>query len=464
MSRSLHELSAVALAQQYRAGTLSPVEATQAVLDRIAKCEDKVNAMYFVTADDALETAKAAEARYRAGEPLGPMDGVPITVKDIIASAGHPTPSGTGAADLDKLETDDAPPTARVKEAGCVIVGKTTMPDLGMLSSGVSSLHGTTRNPWDLSRNTGGSSSGAGAALAAGYGPLALGTDIGGSVRLPAAACGVFAHKPSLGRVPIYPPYWGRTTGPMTRTVTDSMLLMSALTRPDARDYMCLPPADDDYAGAAPLPLKGLKIGLVRNIGIGLAPTDEVLGALDGAARAMEAAGAIVEPVDPFLARSMLDGLDLLFRSRALGDLEKRGPEKAAKVLPFITEWAKGAKGRTAVELAEAVNQIMAMRDAAVSTTEPFDFLLLPTSPIPAYDADEPCPGSDPAKPFEHITYTAAFNQSEQPAASLNWTYTSGGLPLGIQIVGHRFDDLGVLRLMLSLEEMRPEQRPLPEL
>ena len=165
MSRSLHELSAVALAQQYRAGTLSPVEATQAVLDRIAKCEDKVNAMYFVTADDALETAKAAEARYRAGEPLGPMDGVPITVKDIIASAGHPTPSGTGAADLDKLETDDAPPTARVKEAGCVIVGKTTMPDLGMLSSGVSSLHGTTRNPWDLSRNTGGSSSGAGAAL-----------------------------------------------------------------------------------------------------------------------------------------------------------------------------------------------------------------------------------------------------------------------------------------------------------
>ena len=264
--------------------------------------------------------------------------------------------------------------------------------------------------------------------------------------------------------MPIYPPYWGRTTGPMTRTVTDSMLLMSALTRPDARDYMCLPPADDDYAGAAPLPLKGLKIGLVRNIGIGLAPTDEVLGALDGAARAMEAAGAIVEPVDPFLVRSMLDGLDLLFRSRALGDLEKRGPEKAAKVLPFITEWAKGAEGRTAVELAEAVNQIMAMRDAAVSTTEPFDFLLLPTSPIPAYDADEPCPGSDPAKPFEHITYTAAFNQSEQPAASLNWTYTSGGLPLGIQIVGHRFDDLGVLRLMLSLEEMRPEQRPLPEL
>lgn len=464
MEHPLTALSATALAALYAKGALSPVEATRAVLDRIAACEDRINAMALVLADEAMEAAKASEARYRAGRPLGALDGVPITIKDIVGSAGHASPCGTAAADLSARETVDSPPVARVKEAGCVIVGKTTMPDVGMLSSGVSSLYGTTRNPWNLARNPGGSSSGAGAALAAGYGPLALGTDIGGSVRLPAAACGVFGHKPSLGRVPIHPPYWGRVTGPMTRTVTDSMLLMAVLTRPDPRDFMSLPPAHDDYAGAGPVPIQGLRIGLVRDIGVGLEPTEEVLATLDGAARALEAAGAIVEPVEPFLTRDMADGLDLLFRARTLNELEKIPPEAVARMLPFIVTWARGAEGRSAVEMAEALNQLMAVREAAVRATEPFDFLLLPTSPIPAYEAEAPCPGSDPGRPFEHLNYTAAFNQSEQPAASLSWGYTADGLPLGIQIVGHRFDDIGVLRLMLALEEMRPEQRPWPAL
>jgi aspartyl-tRNA(Asn)/glutamyl-tRNA(Gln) amidotransferase subunit A len=230
---ALHDLSARDLSAAYRTKRLSPVEVVRAALERIAAWDNKINAMYVVDEAGALAQASLSEARWRAGEPLSPLDGVPITIKDNVAVKGIPTPVGTAAADMTPAASD-APPSARVREAGCVLLGKTTMPDFGMLASGISSLHGITRNPWDLVRNPGGSSSGAGAGLVAGYAPLALGTDIGGSVRLPAAYNGVFALKPSLGRVPIYPPYFGRVVGPMTRSVTDAALLMATLSKPDA--------------------------------------------------------------------------------------------------------------------------------------------------------------------------------------------------------------------------------------
>ncbi len=203
--------------------------------------EPRINAMYRVHREAALDAARAAEERWRAGRPLSALDGVPVTLKENIYTRGDPAPIGTRANEDAPPQPCDAPPAARVREAGGVIVGKTTMPDYGMLSSGVSSLHGITRNPWRLDRNTSGSSSGAAAAAAAGYGPLHLGTDIGGSVRLPATHCGLFALKPSLGRVPVHPPYMGRVAGPMTRTVEDAALLMNVLARPDARDFMSLP-------------------------------------------------------------------------------------------------------------------------------------------------------------------------------------------------------------------------------
>ena len=237
---TLYDLTADELSSAYRTRQVSPVEVTRAVLDRIEAWEPKLHAMFVIDAVGALAQATSSERRWRAGEPLSPLDGVPITIKDNIATKGVPTPLGTGAGDMTPAAVD-APPSARVREAGCVLLGKTTMPDYGMLASGVSSLHGVTRNPWNLARNTAGSSSGAGAGIAAGYGPLALGTDIGGSVRLPAAYNGVFALKPSLGRVPIYPPYLGRVTGPMTRTVRDAALLLRELAKPDPRDYMALP-------------------------------------------------------------------------------------------------------------------------------------------------------------------------------------------------------------------------------
>jgi aspartyl-tRNA(Asn)/glutamyl-tRNA(Gln) amidotransferase subunit A len=458
---SLHDLSAMALLAGYRDGSLSPVLAVDAALARIEVLEPKLNAMYVVERDSARAAAKASEARWRKGEPIGPLDGVPITVKDNIQTKGIPTPVGAASAEMSPA-TVDAPPAARVKEAGAILLGKTTMPDFGMLGSGVSSLHGVTRNPWNLARNTAGSSSGAGAAVAAGYGPLALGTDIGGSVRLPAAYCGIFALKPSLGRVPIHPPYAGRVTGPMTRTVTDAALLMNVISQPDARDYMNLPPVSIDFL-QLDRDLKGLKLGFLPEIGAGTTPTPEVRAAIEAAAKAFADAGASVEPMRPFITRGMLDGLDTFFRARALTDMLAMPAERQGKVLPFIREWCGGVNQVSAVELMQAMNQIPAMRQAAVYATQPYDYVLAPTSPIAAYGAEEPCPGSDPRKPFEHICFTMPFNQSEQPACSINAGWTADGLPIGLQIIGRRFDDLGVLQMARAWEKLRPAPRPWPQ-
>jgi aspartyl-tRNA(Asn)/glutamyl-tRNA(Gln) amidotransferase subunit A len=462
MTAELYDLTAVELWHAYRTKELSPVEVTRAVLARIETWEPKLNAMYIIDGDGALEQAAASETRWREGSPLSNLDGVPITIKDLLATRGDPAPVGTAAADFTPAAVDQ-PPAARVREAGCVILGKTTMPDFGMLASGVSSLHGTTRNPWNTQRNTSGSSSGAGAAIAAGYGPLALGTDIGGSVRLPASYNGIFALKPSLGRVPIYPPYLGRVTGPMTRTVSDAALLMNVLTKPDPRDYMALPYDARDWTEALVGQVRGKKLGLLMEIGAGTPPQPDVRRAIEKAAKTLEEAGAVVEQVESFLTDEMLDGLDLFFQSRLLGDIERLPSERQAKVLPFVLSWSRRAEGRSAVDAMRALGQIMLMREKAVATIQGYDFLISPTSPITAYGVDEPAPGSDPTRPFDHIVFTAPFNMSEQPAASICAGYDDGGLPIGLQIVGHRFDDAGVIMLAHSYEGLRVPMRSWPE-
>jgi Asp-tRNA(Asn)/Glu-tRNA(Gln) amidotransferase A subunit family amidase len=463
---AIHDLTALALSSAYRARELSPVEVTQAALARIPQWEPKINAMFVIDAEGALAQARASEARWRAGAPLSALDGVSITIKDNIAVKGFATPVGTAAGDMTPSPAD-APPSARVREAGCVIIGKTTMPDYGMMVSGVSSLHGITRSPWNLSRNPGGSSSGAGASLAVGYTPLALGTDIGGSVRLPAAYNGIFALKPSLGRVPIYPPFLGRTTGPMTRTVADAALLMTALTRPDARDFMALPYQEIDWPGAvggdAAARVKGKKLGLLLDIGMGMPLQPAVRAAVGAAASAFEQAGAIVEPVAPFLDREIAAGMDGFFQARLLAEIRKLPPERQAKALPFIVAWCRRAEKLSAADGADNLALVMAMREKAVAATEPYDFLIAPTSPITAYAAEEATPGNDPERPFEHIGFTVPFNMSEQPAASICAGYDADGMPIGLQIIGHRFDDAGVLRMAAAYEQVRPAGRPWPE-
>src|SRR5882757_4878724 len=354
---SLHDLSAVDLIAGYRAGQFSPTEVLEDVLAHIAIWDPHIKALYAFDPDRARAAAKASAERWHKGEPSGPLDGVPATIKENIATKGVPVPLGAATTKLVPAAAD-APPAARLREAGAVIFSKTTMPDYGMLSSGLSSFHPLTRNPWDLSKNPGGSSAGAGAAAAAGYGPLHLGTDIGGSVRLPACWCGLVALKPSLGRIPIDPPYVGRVAGPMTRTVDDAALMMSVLSRPDRRDGMSLPPSDFDWR-ALDIDLKGLRIGLNIELGFALPLDNEVRETVLKAARAFEAAGAVVIEVPPVLTREMLGGLDNFWRARSWDDLSRLAPAERAKALPYILNWAEAAAKLSGVDVVRGFNATM---------------------------------------------------------------------------------------------------------
>jgi len=460
VSSRLHELGAAELAARYGRGELSPLDVTRAVLERIERCEPVLHATWALDAEAALAQARASEARWRRGEPLSMLDGVPATVKENIATAGLPVPLGTAATELVPA-AEDAPPAARLKEAGAVIVCKTTMPDYGMLSSGLSSFHALARNPWDPSKTPGGSSAGAAAAAAAGYGPLHVGTDIGGSIRLPAGWCGVAGLKPSLGRVPIKPPYAGRVAGPLTRTVDDAARLMAVLSKPDPRDTMSLPPQTLEWL-SLDVDVRGLKLGLQLDAGWGLPVEPEVRDVVTAAARAFERAGAIVEPVAPFCTRAMVEGLNDFWRMRSWLDLKALPEARRDKVLPYIRAWAEGARGLDGERVFAGYSQMGAMREAAVAACRPFDFVLSPVSPVPAFDAGLPSPVNDPERPFEHIAFTVPYNFSEQPAVSVNAGYTAAGLPVGLQIAGARFDDLGVLRLARAWEHLRPPQRPWP--
>jgi Asp-tRNA(Asn)/Glu-tRNA(Gln) amidotransferase A subunit family amidase len=460
---ALHELSAHELITAYRSRALSPVEVTRAVLAHMERWEPLLHASYLLRPDLALAQARASEARWLRGAPCGLLDGVPATIKENIATLGDPTPLGTAATDLIAASAD-APPAARMREAGAVILCKTTMPDYGMLSSGLSSFHALARNPWDLSKTPGGSSAGGGAAAAAGYGPLHIGTDIGGSLRLPASWCGIYSLKPSLGRVPIDPPYTGRAAGPMTRSVADSALMMQVLSLPDARDSMSLHYQAIEWTrfDQGTEKLRGLKIGLLLDAGCGLEVQPEVRAAIEKAARLMEQAGAIVQPMAPFLTRAMLDGMDHAWRMRSLMDLNALPAERRALVLPFIQAWADSAAGMTGLQVFAAFSQFHATRLAAVRASADYDYVISPTAPMTAFDAELPSPTNDPLHPLEHIAFAVPWNMSEQPAASIPCGFTASGLPIGLQIAGKRFDDLGVLQVSRAFELLRGPSRPWP--
>ncbi len=460
---ALHELSAVELVAAYRRHALSPVEVATALLEHVQRWEPHLHASYLLRPELTLAQARASQSRWMRGAPCGPLDGVPATIKENIATLGDPVPLGTAASEL-KPSSVNAPPAQRLREAGAVLLCKTTMPDYGMLSSGVSSFHASARNPWDTTKGPGGSSAGAGAGAAAGYGPLHIGTDIGGSVRLPAAWCGVFGFKPSLGRVPIDPPYTGRAAGPITRTVQDAALMMQVLSAPDVRDSMSLPPQDMawDTATTRPRRLHGLRLGLLLDAGCGLPVQPQVQAAVQAAAELFEDAGAIIVPMQPFFTREMLDGMDHFWRMRSWMDLCRLDAPRREKVLPFIRTWAESAADFSAAHLYEASQQFYTTRVATVRACSQVDYVLSPTAPITAFDALLPAPTNDPMRPLEHIAFTVPFNMSEQPAASVACAVTQAGLPIGLQIAGPRFDDLGVLQLAHAFEQLRAPLPPWP--
>ena len=456
----LHEHSTAELLALYAARDASPVEVLRDLLAHIERCEPHIAATWALDAEAALQAARESEARWQRGQARA-LDGVPVTLKENIATRGTPVPLGTAATAL-LPATEDAQPAARLREAGAVIVCKTTMPDYGMLSSGLSSFHALSRNPWNPSMNPGGSSAGAAAACAAGYGPLHIGTDIGGSIRLPAGWCGVFGLKPSHGRVPIHPPYPGRVAGPITRSVQDAALAMAVLSRPDPRDGCSLPPSAIDWTATEGLRLQGLRLGLWLDAGWGLPVDDEIHAAVSAAASAFEAAGVVVDPVGAFCTRAMADGMNDFWRMRAWLDIGALPVERQARVLPYVRHWADGGAGLTGAQVFRGYGQMAALRDAALEATQRFDFMLSPVSPVVSFPAEFASPLNDPARPFEHIAFTLPFNMSEQPAAAIDAGRSASGMPIGLQIIGRRHDDLGVLRLARAWEVLRGAQPAWP--
>ncbi|MFE4771376.1 amidase [Streptomyces sp. NPDC056713] len=452
--QGLAAMSAVEMVAGFADRTLSPIDVHDAVQSVIEARESVLNAFWVRDPDESRKAAQASEARWAAGEPLGPIDGVPVTLKENVARRGVPMSSGNAGAEP-VVPDADAPITARVLESGGVVLGSTVMPDWGMLSSGVSSRHGITRSPWNPGWTTGGSSSGAGAAAAGGYGPLHVGTDIGGSIRLPGTWLGLATLKPSYGRIPLDAPYQGRCAGPLTRTVADAALLMRVLSQPDPRDWSSLPPQDIDWS-ALDVEVRGLRVGVQVDAGCGEPADAETVAAVRRAAELFEAAGAVVEPVEPFMTRDLLHDLDLFWRVRSWNDFRALTPEARQRVLPYIVQWCQEGADVPGTKVLQCYQQIMRIQEQTVAATLPYDLVLSPTAPVAAFPADQPMPFMGNGKTMHHIGFTAPYNMSGQPAATVNCGFTTDGRPIGVQISGRRFDDLGVLRAAAWYERNRP--------
>jgi aspartyl-tRNA(Asn)/glutamyl-tRNA(Gln) amidotransferase subunit A len=459
----LADCSATELLQLYRSREASPVEAARAVLARIERLDPVLNAFCFLAADEALGSARESEARWARGEPTGMLDGVPVSIKDLILAKGWPTLRGSRTVDPKQAWDVDAPASARLREAGAVILGKTTTPEFGCKGETNSPLTGITRNPWNPAKTTGGSSGGTAAAVASGMGPISVGTDGAGSVRIPAAFCGNFGLKPSFGRVPAYPlSPMGSVAhlGPHSMSVADAALMMNVLKRPDARDWTSLQPDASDYTQGLDDGVRSLRIAYSPALGYARNVDAEVAGAVAAAAGALEALGAHVEAVDPGFA----DPLDIstgLWFAGVWAIWSGLGAGQQQLVDPdFRAQAELGARlgvldihrlNMRRLELGSHMRQFM----------QRFDLLVTPSVAVPAFDA-RPA-GHTPMSAEAMLGWTPfsyPFNLTQQPACTIPCGLTRDGLPIGLQIVGPMFGDALVLRAARAYETVRPIARP----
>ena len=448
-------MSLAGLTEAYASRALSPVEVLQTVLGHAEAVNSAINALFCFRPEQAMASAQGSEARWKAGAALGPLDGVPMTVKDSVAMIGWPYFHGIGANRALPPSNYDSPPAIALREAGAVIFAKTTMPDCGLMASGISSLHGVTRNPWGLAWNTGGSSAGAGASVAAGAGYVSVGTDIAGSVRLPAAHCGLAGLKPTHGRVPHLPADTMRMAGPMGRSVDDIARLLTVLTRQDERDTWSLPANGVRYHEHLKRDVKGLKIGVLTDMGFGMKAEAAVRSAVEAAGKLLAGAGAIVEPFTSPLTDDAYAPIDLLLQVRGYLEYASLPPhgDTARDINPYVRAWCLGGAKHSGADLYRALGQIAKMKAAMLAAFEGWDYVIAPTLPVVNFPAEEP--GVSREMPLAHTLFTAMFNQTCQPASTVCMAFDSRHLPIGVQVTGHRFDDLGVLQVTKALEDMR---------
>ncbi len=439
----LWEFSAAQLTKGYARRDFSPLEAMQAILDRTARLNPSINAFFYIDAEAALAAARRSTERWGRAETRGPLDGVPVSIKDSIAVAG--TPMYRGAAPFKRRgpSTSNAPPAARLIEGGAILFAKTTMPDLGMLAAGVSSAHGVTRNPWNLVFNTGGSSSGGAAALVARLGPLTVGSDLGGSVRLPAALCGLTALKPTQGRIPHLPPSPYRSAGPMARSMDDLALLFDILSLPDGRDYGSLPapiPGDRNLAAHG---VKGWRIGILESMGFGPRAEEPIMHAVRRTAEILTDAGADVCQIGPLVDFDPTASFQAIFGPRAFHEVAHLSTEERHQIHPALHELIAGGARVDVETLLKAGDELDRAKASVIERTMAFDLIVAPATPVVGFPADRAAP--DEQRLFDITTYTAMFNQTGQPAAVFCGGFAESGLPVGVQLIGRRHEDFRVL-------------------
>ena len=459
----LLELSAAELRSAYHTGQTNPVEVAQTALERIEATDPTVNAFCLLDPDVTLRQAHAAQQRITAGQPAGLLDGVPVAVKDVFQTRGWATLRGSKTIDPSGPWEADAPAVAALLRHGAMLVGKTTTPEIGWKAVTDSPLHGVTRNPWSPDRTAGGSSGGSAAAVALGCAPLALGTDGGGSIRIPCGFCGLVGIKPTFGGVPLWPPSPFGTlahAGPMTRTVSDAALALNVLWEPDPRDPTSLPPGDDVLSGLDS-GIDGVRVAYSPDLGyVDVAP--EVRALVDAAVARLEESGAHVEQVDPGFT-DPLEMFNTLWYAGAANALRTLSTAQRSLLDPGLAEIADEGRDTDILEYLDAVAQRNELGVLMGRFHTKHDLLITPTLPITAFEAGQEVPTGWPRRRWQTwAPFSYPFNLTQQPAATVPCGFTSDGLPVGLQIVGPRHADALVLRAARAYEQAHPlgDQRP----
>ena len=440
MNSELGYTSATELLRRYRAKQLSPLEVTQAALARIGELNPRLNAYCLVDAEGALSAARASEARWMKGEPLGALDGVPASIKDLILTRGWPTLRGSRTVDRAGPWLEDGPATARLREHGAVLLGKTCTPEFGWKGVTDSALTGITRNPWNLERTPGGSSGGAAAQVAAGLGQLAVGTDGGGSIRIPCAFSGLSGIKAAFGRVPAWPlsPFGTVAhVGPMARSVADCALMLNVLSQPDARDWTALPYAGIDWTQGLGAGVQGLRIAYSPRLGYVKHVDAEVAARVADAGKVFAGMGAQVSEVDPGFA-DCREIFWVHWTAGAYNLLRNMPREKFALLDPGLQQACASGSQHTLAQYLDAVNARGALGEHMKRFHQKYDLLLTPATAIPAFAAGMVAP-ERPAGEADWTWWTPfsfPFNLTQQPAMSVPCGFSGDGLPIGLQLVG----------------------------
>jgi aspartyl-tRNA(Asn)/glutamyl-tRNA(Gln) amidotransferase subunit A len=441
----------------YRSKQLSPVDVLAATLDRIERLDHRYNAFVMVDREGALRDARASEERWRRGEPGGLIDGLPVTVKDLVLVRGMPTRRGSRTTSA-AINEEDAPPVARMRRQGAVFLGKTTTSEFGWKAVTDSPLTGVTRNPWDVSLTSGGSSGGAAVAAALRMGVLHLGTDGGGSIRIPASLCGVFGFKPTFGVVAVYPHTPALTLwhqGPLARTVAEAALMLTVMAGPDHRDWYAAPAMNIDYQAGLDDGIRGCRIAYSRSLGYArivpgiTALVDKAVGMLAGL-------GAEVEEIEPAL-EDPIAIMEPLWSVGLAAGVASMTAEQRAVVDPVLLDLAEPGFRRTALDYRrlEQAREDLGRRMAALHTR--YDLLVTPQVGTAAFAAGhEVPPGSGMKRWWEWSLFTYPFNLTQQPAAAVPCGFTASGLPVAMQIVGAKFNDPLVLKAARAYEAAHP--------